>query len=134
MAKPTQKSPELEALIKRSEAARFQIGQEYLQLKQKLDVPLRIRDSLKSNPLKWLGGSMGAGFLGSFLFRSKRGKATDKVEKKHRGWFVKLLLMLFPLVKPTIKIYATKLLKDYVQGQIKRRAIGKFEKDDSNLY
>ncbi len=134
MAKSTQKSLELAELIRRSEAARVQIGHAHLQLKKKLDIPLRLRDSLKSSPMKWLGGSLGVGFLGSFLFRSRRPKVRHEPEKKHRGWFIGLLMMLFALVKPSLKIYATKLLKDYLQHQITARSGNPLVNDRRNPY
>lgn len=134
MAKPTQKSLELAELIRRSEAARIQIGHAHLQLKKKLDIPLRIRDSLKSSPWKWLGGSLGVGFLGSFMFRSKRPEIRYEPEKKHRGWFIGLLMMLFALAKPTLKIYATKLVKDYLQNQLNARSGRAFGNDGRNPY
>ena len=134
MAKSTQKTLELAELIRRSEAARVQIGHAHLQLKKKLDIPLRLRDSLKSSPMKWLGGSLGVGFLGSFLFRSKRPEVRHEPEKKHRGWFIGLLMMLFALVKPSLKIYATKLLKDYLQHQITARSGNPLANDRRNPY
>ncbi len=134
MAKSTQKSHELAELIRRSEAARIQIGHAHLQFKKKLDIPLRIRDSLKSSPMKWLGGSLGVGFLGSFLFRSKRPEVRHEPEKKHRGWFVGLLMMLFTLVKPSLKIYATKMLKDYLQHQMSVRSGNSLVNDGRNPY
>jgi hypothetical protein len=134
MAKPTQQSLELAELIRRSEAARIQIGHAHLQFKKKLDVPLRIRDSLKSSPLKWLGGSLGLGLLGSFLFRPKRTEIRYEPEKKHRGWFVGLLMMLFALAKPTLKIYATKLIKDYLQNQLSARSGHSVRNDPYDLY
>lgn len=134
MAKPTQKSLELEELIRRSEAARIQIGHAHLQLKKKLDIPLRIRDSLKSSPMKWLAGSLGVGFLGSFLFRSKRAEIKVEPEKKHHGWFIGLLLMLFALAKPTIKIYATKMIGDYLQNQLSGRPNRLYVNDRRDSY
>lgn len=134
MAKPTQKSLELAELIRRSQAARIQIGHAHLQFKKKLDLPLRIRDSLKSSPLKWLGGSLGVGFLGSFLFRSKRPEIRYEPEKKQRGWFIGLLMMLFALAKPSLKIYATKLVKDYLQNQLSARSGNSVANDRRNPY
>ncbi|MES2981476.1 MAG: hypothetical protein V4727_04100 [Verrucomicrobiota bacterium] len=134
MAKPNQKSLELAELIRRSKAARIQIGHAHLQFKKKLDIPLRIRDSLKSSPLTWLGGSLGVGFLGSLLFRSKRPEIKHEPEKKHRGWFVGLLMMVFALAKPTLKIYATKLVKDYLQARLSARSGGLFGSDGRNPY
>jgi hypothetical protein len=136
MAKTTQKSLELAELIRCSDVARFQISQAHLQLKQKLDIPLRIRNSLKASPLKWLGGSVAAGFVGSLLFRSKRKqpKLESGSEKKSRGWFFALLMMLFTLVKPTLKIFASKILKDYLQNQMSRRIDGGVPSDSRDAY
>lgn len=128
MAKSTQKSIELGELIRRSEVARLQLGQAHRQLKRKLDIPSRIQESLKSNPTKWLGGSLVTGFMGSFLFKSKskKPKQADASLRKERGLVLGLLVMLFTLVKPAAKIYATKLLKDYLQKQLSRRTRGKW--------
>jgi hypothetical protein len=76
--------------------------------------------------LKWLGGSLGVGFVGSLLFKSKGREPKYEPIKKHRGWFIGLLLMMFSLAKPALKVYATKLLKDYLQNQLRGRS--------SNLY
>ena len=134
MAKSTQKSLELAELILRSDVARFQIGQAHHKLKQKLDIPLRIRDSLKSSPLKWLGGSLGVGFMGSFLFKSKRRQPKYSIEKKHGGWFTRLLLISFSLAKPALEIYATKFLKDYLQNQLKGRSSSSSGNSERNPY
>ncbi len=120
MAKPTQKSSEIAELIRCGDVARFQIGQAHQRIREKLDVPLRIRDSLKASPLKWLGGSLATGFLGSLLFRAPKSKKEDS--KKHRGWLVSGAMMAFGLAKPALKIYGTKLLQDYLQQQLQRRA------------
>lgn len=134
MAKPTQKSLELAELVRRGDVARIQIGQAHLELRRKLEVPLRIRDSLKSSPLKWIGGSLGLGFVSSFLFRSGRGESKHAPEKKHRGWFVGLLMMIFALVKPSLKVYATKLLTDYLQNHLSSRLSGFDRSDRRNPY
>ncbi len=134
MAKSTQKSLELAELIRCGDAARFQIGQAHAQLRQKLDVPLRIRDSLRTSPLKWLGGSLGVGFVGSWLFKSRGRESKDVPIKKHRGWFVGLLLMLVSLAKPALKVYATKLLKDYLQNQLSGRSSSLYMNDRRDPY
>jgi len=135
MAKSTQKSLELEKLIRRSEAARVQIGQAQQQLRQKLDIPLRIKDSLMGSPMKWLGGSMVAGFVGSFLLRPRKSTFMGSViGGRRRGWFLGLLMMLFSLAKPTLKIYAAKLLKDYLKNQLSRRAAGRYVDDRRGPY
>jgi|694.fasta_scaffold05008_3 hypothetical protein len=134
MAKPTQKSLELAELVRRSDAARIQITQAHLELRRKLEVPLRIRDSLKSSPLKWIGGSLGIGFISSLLFRHRRSESKHSHEKKHRGWFVGSLMMIFNLVKPSLKVYATKLLTDYLQNQLSGRLSGSVRNDHHDPY
>ncbi len=134
MAKSTQKSLELAELIRRSEAARFQIGQAHVQLRRKLDVPLRIRDSLRASPLKWLGGSLGVGFVGSLLFKSRGRESKHEPIKNHRSWFVGLLLMLLSLAKPAMKVYATKLLNDYLQNQLRGRSSNRYMNDTRDPY
>jgi hypothetical protein len=84
--------------------------------------------------LKWLGGSLGVGFVGSLIFRSKRRHPKPQNEKKHRGWFTGLLLMLFTLAKPTLKIYATQFLKDSLLEQLRGRSNGRFKDHERNPY
>lgn len=134
MAKPTQKSLELAELVRRSDAARIQIRQAHLELRRKLEVPLRIRDSLKSSPLKWIGGSLGIGFVSSLLFRYRRSESKHSTEKKNRGWFIESLLMIYTLVKPSLKVYATKLLTDYLQKQLSDRLSGSTRNDHRDPY
>jgi hypothetical protein len=134
MAKPTQKSLELAELIRRSELARIQIGQAHLELKRKLEVPLRIRDSLKSSPLKWIGGSLGVGLVSSLLFRSGRSEPKYASEKKPRGLLAGSVAMIFTLVKPSLKVYATKLLTDYLQNQLSSRLSGSVRNDQRDPY
>ncbi len=130
MAKPTQKSVELGELIRRSETARLKLGQAHAKLKRKLDVPARVKDSLQSNPIQWVGGSLASGFLGSFLFKSRRSKAKKSAKrvKKERGFWLATLMLLLTLAKPAAKIYATNLLKDYLSRQLRSKMSKKFGK------
>jgi hypothetical protein len=130
MAKPTQKAVELGELIRRSEAARLSIGRAHQLLKHRLDAPSRIKESLKAQPAKWIGGSIVAGFVGSFLFKSRKKKMRDEVKAtgKGRNSLLRLLglNLLVKILKPAAKIYATKLLKDYVAQHVAR---GGFERN-----
>lgn len=85
-------------------------------LSHALDLPSRIRSSITSAPAKWLGGSLLAGLATSLLFRPGKKKASTQVAtvKKQRGFLLGLLALMFTLSKPALKIYATKLLKDYL--------------------
>ena len=83
-----------------------------------LDLPSRLKASMSGSPAKWLGGSLAAGLVASLLFRSRRKNAPSRLAatvKKERG---SLLSLAFSLSKPVLKIYATKLLKDYLARRL----------------
>ena len=116
MAHPTEKSKRLAVLVKQGEASRLVLSGAHARLRHTLDMPLRIKSSITSAPAKWLGGSLVAGFATSLLFRSGKKKAPAQIvtAKKERGFILGLLTLMFALSKPAVKIYATKLLKDYL--------------------
>lgn len=124
MAKPTHKQVELAELVRRSEAARFSIAEAHQDLMHKLDMPSRIKESMRAQPAKWIGGSIIAGYLGSFFFRSRRPKVREeaRISKKPRKPLPMLLSTIAILSKPAVKMYATKLLKDYIENQLVKRA------------
>ena len=83
-----------------------------------LDLPSRLKASISGSPAKWLGGSLAAGLVASLLFRSRKKNAPTRLAatvKKERG---SLLSLAFSLSKPLLKIYATKLLKDYLARRL----------------
>lgn len=82
-----------------------------------LDLPSRLKASMSGSPAKWLGGSLAAGLVASLLFRSRKKNAPSRLAtvKKERG---SLLSLAFSLSKPALKIYATKLLKDYLARRL----------------
>ncbi len=120
MAQPTQKPIEITELIRRSEAARAQLGASHAALKRKLDVPARIRDSVVAEPTKWVGGSLAVGFMAKFLFRKKKPDSTKRIKKvkKQRNFFLGLLALGMTVAKPVARIYATKLIKDYFRNRL----------------
>ncbi|WP_411826586.1 hypothetical protein [Luteolibacter sp. AS25] len=124
MAKSIKTTVEISELIAQGKAARLQLGKSHAELKHKLDFPNRLRESVKAEPTKWIGGSAAAGLVGSFLFRRKK-KPQELVRrvrkvKKQRNLLLATLGLGFTVVKPVAKIYATKLLKDYFKNQITR--------------
>lgn len=92
----------------------------HARLRHSLDLPSRIKAAITGAPAKWLGGALIAGFGASFLFRPDKKKSTAKVAavKKERGFLLGLLALGFTLFKPAVKIYATKLLKDYLSRRL----------------
>lgn len=121
MAKSTQKTIEIAELIRQSEASRAVLAKAHANYKHKLDVPSRLRESLKKEPMKWVGGSLVIGFVASLFFKSRR-KQPEKVAvknaKKDRNFFLGLLTLGLALAKPAAKVYATKLVKDYLSEKL----------------
>lgn len=120
MAHPTQKPKQLAELIRQAEASRLALSETHARVRRSLDVPARIKASMLGAPSKWLGGSLAAGFVTSLLFRPGKRKAAERAKKamKPRGLLWGLAITLFTLSKPALKIYATKLLKDYLARRL----------------
>jgi hypothetical protein len=110
------KKQELERLIRLSEAARSCLEKEAFILKQRLDVPTRIRSSLKSHPAGWLAGSLASGLAASLLFRHRPTKSAPP-EKKPRSLPLSLLGLTLTAARPLAKVWLTGQLKSYLTGQ-----------------
>lgn len=111
MARELPVSEEIQRLIRSSEAARTVLGSEIRDLKHRLDVPARVRSSLKSNPTSWIGGSVVAGLAGSLLFRRKA-KRTPAPKKKGLLGFI--LGLAFTGLRPLLKVWLAGQLKNYI--------------------
>ena len=115
------KDQEIQRLIRLSEVARSKLEDEALLLRQRLDVPARIRTSLKSHPLGWLFGSLASGFTATWLFR----RQTTVVQKKNRGMASTLLGLALTAVQPVAKVWLANQLKAYLAGQSGRSYVSK---------
>lgn len=129
MAHLSATSKRLAELVKNSEASRLVLSDAHAGLMHAVDLPARLKSTMFSSPAKWLGGSMVAGLVVSLLFRSGKMDATSRntTAKKERGIMLGLLSLAFSLSKPALKVYATKLLRDYLArrlaaGQISKHA------------
>lgn len=100
MARNAQK----EALIARLEDSRRHLGSELGSLREKLDVPRRVRTHIAKNPLLWFGGSAGAGLVASRLLRFPR----RKKDAKKKSLIAMLVPLVFSLSKPWIRKVATR--------------------------
>lgn len=107
------KNQEIQRLIRLGAAARSCLGDEVVLLKQRLDVPARIRGSLKDHPAGWVLGSLASGLAASLLFRLK----PRAVEKKHRGLALTLLGLTLTAIRPMAKVWLTDQVKNYLAGQ-----------------
>ena len=110
MDRKFRKSPEIDRLLRLSESARDCLEHEVISLKQRLDVPTRIRESLKNHPAGWLMGSIASGLTASMVFRRK--PAPEK--KSHRGLPLTLLGITFSAVRPLAKAWLTNQVKQYL--------------------
>ena len=119
MASPLSNSEKIQRLIRTSEQARAVLGSEIRAAKHRLDVPSRVKDSLRSHPTGWLGGSAVAGLAASLLFRRK-----PKVEKvKKKGLIGLVLTLLLAAARPLIQAWATGKVRDYLGTKFDHEAI-----------
>lgn len=121
MDRKLQDQQELERLIRLSENARSCLGAEVISLKHRLDVPSRLRSSLKSHPTGWLFGSVASGLAASLLFRRKPARP----EKKPRGLPVTLLGLALTVLRPMAKVWLTGQVKSYLTGKIQHQAFNR---------
>ena len=104
---------EIERLIRLSATSRACLTSELISLKQRLDFPARIRDSLKSHPSGWLFGSLASGFVGSLFFRRKPAATVTK----QRGLLVTLLGLAVTAARPFAKVWLADHVKGYLIGR-----------------
>jgi len=104
----------LEELVRSSQAARLRLTESHEHLRHRLDFPARAKESLLKNPGKWLGGILVAGFIGSYLFKSKNTPVKVRELKRQRGFLLGLLSLALAMGRPLAKVYATKLLRNYL--------------------
>lgn len=108
---------EIERLIRNGDNARWFISSEVRTLKAKLDVPSRVRNSLKGNPLGWLFGSAASGMVASLLFRRKSARSAGK---KSSARPIRFLALILTLVRPIAKVWLTGRVKSYLSGESAR--------------
>jgi hypothetical protein len=104
---------EIQRLILLGDRARSTMEIGVISLKKQLDVPARIRGSLKTQPIGWLLGSMAAGLVISRLLAPKA--APDP--KKKRGLPITLLGLTLTAVRPFAKVWLADQVKNYLAGQ-----------------
>jgi len=91
---------EIERLIRDAAAARGCLTGEVIALRRRLDIPARIRSSLKNHPATWLAASLASGFAARFVMRRKPQGA-----KKHRSLPAVLLGLTLTAARPMVKIW-----------------------------
>lgn len=109
--------PEIQRLIHLGAAARSCLMGEVGALRQRLDVPARIRGSVHDHPATWMFGSLAAGLAASCLFRRKNPSPNSPTPQKSRGIPVKLLAMAWTASRPLVKLWLAEQAKNWLAGQ-----------------
>ena len=94
---------EIQRLIDASSQARSSLGGEIIRFRHRLDVPARMRDSLRSHPTGWFAGTLAAGLATSMLLRSPRSRTHPTKPSRKRGIPASLLGLGLTLAKPYLK-------------------------------
>ena len=116
MAQELSDEQEIQNLIRQAQASRICLTGEVAVLKAKLDIPARLKKSLRIHPKGWLVGSLTTGFLGSLLFRRGRPSSIARVPKKS-GLFLSLLGLALTAARPLAKVWLKDQLKIYLTAQ-----------------
>ncbi len=128
MARSTQKA-ELERLIRLTEKSRARLTTDIAAFKERINVPARVKDSLRSRPGGWLGGSLLAGLAASLLFkRRKRRPAWEFAERprKRRRGMLGLLGGLVTLVSPMLMTMARTWAGNQVRHYLATQTLPRF--------
>ncbi len=95
---------EIERLIRLSESARVCLESEAARIRERFDIPTRVRGSLREHPAAWLFGSLFSGYLASALF-TRRGRKEAKPGR--RGIAGVLLGLTLTAARPVAKLWLT---------------------------
>ena len=113
MDQKSQENPDIQQLIRLSDQARSCLNSEAAELRLKLDVPMRVRNSLRDHPGQWLMGSMGTGLIASLLLRRKPAK-----EKKSRRFPSTLLGITLTAARPLAKVWLANHAKQWLAARL----------------
>ena len=114
MDRKSAEKSEVERLIQLSAAARSHLTHDLIVLREKLDVPARIRHSLHNKPGLWLTGSIISGLATSMLFRRKKSSHPEK----SRGITGTLLGLTLTAARPMLKIWLGDALKKWLSHRM----------------
>jgi hypothetical protein len=110
------KSPEVTRLIELSAASRARLGREVAVLRQRLDAPAKVIRSVRTYPLRWVGGTLATGITSVWLLRRKPA-ATVRKARSPGGLMLSLAIAA---AKPALKAWAIRQLKHTLTEQLAR--------------
>lgn len=114
MARKLPENPEIQRLIRLSQASRSCLDTEAAALINQLDFPSRIRNSLQKHPSAWLLGSLGSGLAASLMFRRRPPASASRL--KNRGIFATLLGLTLTAARPLAKVWLNGRIKQWTAG------------------
>ena len=107
---------EIERLIRLGESARACLESEAVRIKQRFDIPARLRHSLSEHPTSWLFGSLASGLVASLFLSRRRHKPVEK-KPGRKGVAGMLLGLTLTAARPLAKVWlsnqAGRLLRQY---------------------
>jgi hypothetical protein len=98
----TNQNPTIEALIQRSELSREELTGHIQILKHRINLPARLKESVRSRPGVWFGSSVAIGLLATMIFRRKSVPLPVKT-KSRKGLLGIAFTAAITLAKPAIK-------------------------------
>ena len=114
MAPSTSKLQDIQRLVQQGEDSRSLLSGHATLLRQRLDIPARLRTSLREKPSHWITGGLASGFVASFLLRRK---APRTKKPKNRSLPLALVGITFAAVRPLLQGWLTSQVKNYVAGK-----------------
>lgn len=106
MARKPPDQARLETLSRQLDAARSDLGDAAVSLRRRLDLPSRVRDSLRRHPAGWFGASVVVGLAASLaLTRLRRKPARLELASSHRGRgrIAGAAVAVFTLLRPVVQ-------------------------------
>lgn len=75
MARRPETAAQLEALSRRLQQTRLDLGSAAVATRRSLDLPARFHTAIRRHPARWFAGSLAAGLLASLALRHRRSAA-----------------------------------------------------------
>jgi len=107
-------------LIRLSAASRIRLSQEAAIIRRRLDAPMRVVQSLRDHPVRWVGGTLVTGLAATLLFRRK-----TAAPKPKRGLPAALFSLVLASVRPIIKTWLGVQLEQYIVSQLRAAAVSR---------
>lgn len=117
MALPTPPA-EIQRLIRAAENSRRLLTAEAAEFRHRIDVPARMKKSLKESPFGWLAGSASVGLATSFFLGGRRKKTNEEAIPVKRGLSNILLSLGIAAAKPLARMWLADRAKLWLAGNL----------------